>query len=109
MEARAAASVQSTGATDRNCRTGGSSDVSAARRAGRDVIAFEVRRARSTALSVTVAAEAAAAFRFQDSDLVGAREPVAAAARFAAGAVVVVAAVGAVGLERCDQFRARPR
>jgi hypothetical protein len=41
---------------------------------------------------------------FQDSDLAVAREAVAG--RFEAGAVVVVAAVGAVGLERCDQARA---
>ena len=54
-------------------------------------------------------AEAAAAFRFQDSNLVAARER-ALAARFEAGAVVVAAAVvAAIGRERCDQFRARHR
>src|SRR5579862_6672963 len=107
MEARAAARVQSTGATDRDCRARGSSDVSATRCAGRCVIALELRRACVCRAYSKVVAEAAAAFHFQDSDLVAVREAVAA--RFEAEAVAVVAEVGAVARERCDQFRARHR
>src|ERR1700746_2154090 len=104
MEACEAACVQSTGAINCDCRARGTSDISATRRAGRNVIAVEVRRAFSPGLTVKVVGEAAAARHFQDSDLAAAREAVAG--RFEAEAVVVVAAVGAVGLERCDQARA---
>src|SRR5215472_1130883 len=107
MEASEAACVQSTGAADRDCRTRGSPDISAARGAGSDVVALKLLRTRFCRAGSKAAAEAAAAFRFQDSDLVEAREAVAA--RFEGGAVAVVAVVGAIGLERCDRFRARHR
>src|SRR5579864_6127704 len=106
MEAGAFACVQSTRTSHSDCRAGGASHLSAARRAGRNVLGFRLARGYFHSwATATVAAEAAAAFHFEDSGLAAVPEVVGAKSEPAAAAEA-----GVIGRElRCDRSRARHR